>query len=305
MQHAFIMDSPTGIKAWKDTTYFLMLACVQRGHRVCHLDQSALWLQQDRLWAEVTWVRVNDDIDRPFDQPQRATLPLDDMDAVWVRTDPPLDRRYFYTTLLLDYLPESTRVLNRPAGIRNWNEKLAALKFPHLTPATCVTCRIDTIKHFSRQHERVVIKPIDGFGGKGIVFYRADDADDVLRQATRDQSHRVIVQAYLPTAAQGDKRVLLLNGDVLGGILRLHGDQNELNNLDLGATAHPTELNQHDLEICAELKPRLIEQGIFLAGIDIIGDRLIEVNVTSPTGLQELSRFEQTDFHHRIIAALE
>jgi len=222
------------------------------------------------------------------------------MDAVWIRTDPPFDRRYFYATLLLDYLPATTRVVNRPSGIRNWNEKLAALHYPQFAPATLVTNDAARLDAFAKQHGRIVIKPVDGFGGKGIVFYGGDgDA------ATIDTAGRwVIAQQYLPAARDGDKRILLLDGEPLGAILRVHADGEELNNLDAGGSAHPAELDSSDREICAALKPGLIEQGIRFAGIDIIGGRLIEVNVTSPTGLQELCRFTGENHHHRIVEAL-
>lgn len=305
MRHAFIMNPLETVKAWKDTTYFLMLACVERGHQVCYLQQSALWLKHNQLHADVTWVDVHDDHDKPFTILESVSLNLDQVDVVWIRTDPPFDRRYFYTTLLLDYLPERTRVLNQPAGIRNWNEKLAALVYPEFTPETVVTNDVAEIKAMAQHHQRIIIKPIDGYGGKGIVFYSAGDCEQVIVEATHQGSHWVIAQAYLQTAADGDKRILLLNGEPLGAILRLHAEGAELNNLDMGGSANPAELDQRDLEICAAMKAGLIEQGVFFAGIDIIGGMLIEVNVTSPTGLQELSRFNQDDYHHQIVAALE
>ena len=305
MKHAFIMDPLESVKPWKDTTYFLMLACVARGHQVCFLEQAALQLVHDQLHANVQWLDVSEDHARPFTVIREESLMLAQTDVVWLRTDPPFDRRYFYTTLLLDRLPLTTRVVNRPSGVRNWNEKLAALVYPQYTPCTRVTQAIDEIKRFSEKHDRITVKPVDGFGGKGIVFYEPGDDDERLIRATHNQTHWVIVQEYLTAASSGDKRILLLNGEPLGGILRLHAEGRELNNLDAGGTAHPIELNQADLEICAAMKQGLWSQGVFFAGIDIIGDKLIEINVTSPTGLQELCRFSGKDFHHQIIASLE
>jgi glutathione synthase len=305
MKHAFIMNPLEGVKPWKDTTYFLMLACVERGHEVCYLDQTSLWLNHDVLCATVSWVNVNDDTENPFSIIKTETMELGDVEAVWVRTDPPFDRRYFYTTLLLDYLPDRTRVLNRPSGIRNWNEKLAALFYPEYTPKTVVTNNVDEIKSMAGRHKRITVKPVDGFGGKGIVFYTDGDDDREIGEATHQGSHWVIVQEYLAEASLGDKRILLLNGEPMGAILRLHADGVELNNLDAGGSANPASLDQRDLEICAAIREGLIEQGVFFAGIDIIGGMLIEVNVTSPTGLQEMSRFNQEDYHHQLIAALE
>ncbi len=305
MKHAFIMDPLESVKPWKDTSYFLMLACIERGHQVCHLDQQQLWLDHDDLKATVAWVDVHDKTDQPFTVSRQESISLSEVDVVWVRTDPPFDRRYFYTTLMLDYLPAGTRVLNRPEGIRNWNEKLAALYYPDYTPRTRVTADVDVILSMAEESGRVTVKPIDGFGGKGIIFYdRGEDHSKIL-EATHAGRHWVIAQEYLPAAAEGDKRVLLLDGKPLGVILRVHAEGVELNNMDAGGTANPATLNDRDLEICAALEPGLVEQGIFLAGIDIIGGQLIEVNVTSPTGLQEMSRFDQADYHHQIISALE
>ncbi len=307
MKHAFIMDPLEKVKPWKDTTYFLMLAAASRGHRVCHLDQLSLKLVHNRVHARVAWLEIRDDPQRPFVPLDREECDLDlsEIDVVWIRTDPPVDRRYLYTTLLLDHLPPTTRVLNRPSAIRDWNEKLAALRYPDLTPPTLVSNEVDAIEQFSRTVGRITIKPIDGFGGKGIVFYDAAADPATLDAATRNGRHWVVAQQYLPAARQGDKRILLLNGEPLGAILRVHAEDGELNNLDAGGVAHPAQLDRRDGEICATMKSGLIEQGVFFAGIDIIGGMLIEVNVTSPTGLQELCRFDGADYHHRIIAALE
>ena len=312
MKHAFVMDPLAAVKPWKDTTYFLMLAARQRGHQVCHLEPHALRLEHNRAHARVSWLEVNEDPARPFNLLEQTDCALSEMDAVWIRANPPFDRRYFYTTLLLDNLPATTRVLNRPSGIRNWNEKLAALHYPELTPPTRVTNNSDDLKQFSQTHGRITIKPIDGFGGKGIIFYDAGDdngstngSDNPLTTATHNNQRWVIAQQYLPAAREGDKRILLLNGAPLGAILRIHAKDAELNNLDAGATPHPAELTPQDHQTCQTLKPGLLQQGIFLAGIDIIGNMLIEINVTSPTGLQELCQFNDEDYNHQIIEALE
>jgi len=304
MRFAFIMDPLDGVNAKKDTSYFLMLAARELGHEVFYLNHHDLVVLEGEVGAPISAVDVHADITNPFTVLDQRHRPLGDMDVVLVRTDPPFDRRYFYMTLLLDLLPASTRVVNRPSGLRNWNEKLAAVHFPHLTPKTLVSRDADEINSFAREVGRLTLKPIDGHGGAGIRFMDADDGSDAIDDVTHKGSHWIIAQAYLPEARQGDKRVLILNGEPLGAILRLHAADAELNNLDQGGTANPVELNQADLDICAALKPGLLEQGIVFSGIDVIGDRLIEVNVTSPTGLQELCRFTDTPFHHRIIQHL-
>jgi len=299
------MDPLAQIKPWKDTSYFLIRACIERGHSACHLDQRALWLEHERLRAGVDWLKLDLQAKIPLRATRREEIELAECDVVWIRADPPFDRRYFYTTLLLDRLPAAVRVINRPSGIRNANEKLAVLAHPQYTPPTLVTCDAERIKSFARQHERITLKPIDGFGGRDIHFYRDGDDAYAPERATRESHHLAIAQAYLPAARDGDKRILLLNGEPLGAILRVHAAGRELNNLDAGGTAHPSELTPRDREICAAIKSMLIEQGIFFAGIDIIGGMLIEVNVTSPTGLQELCAFDEEMYHHRIVEEVE
>ena len=305
MKHAFVMDPLDAVKPWKDTSYFLMRACVERGHQVFHLDQADLFLVHDEVYGSLERVDVHADMDRPFTPAGRETVPLRRMDVVWIRTDPPFDRRYFYATLLLDCLPPATRVVNRPAGIRNCNEKLAALKLPDFTPDTLVTHDAGRIVGMARRHGRVTVKPVDGFGGKGILFFSPDDDPGILREATADGRHWVIVQQYLEAARDGDKRILLLEGEPLGAILRVHARGSELNNMDAGGTPNPASLDERDREICRAIRPLLVEEGVFFAGIDVIGGMLIEVNVTSPTGLQEMTRFDNIDYHHRIVEALE
>lgn len=305
MKHAFIMDALAGIKPWKDTTYFLARACIERGHEVCHIAPESLWLAHDRVRAQADWLQLDLQKKIPLLAKTRAEIDLAEVDAIWIRTDPPFDRRYFYVTLMLDRVPQHVRIINRPAGIRNANEKFAALAFPEYTPPTLVTREAERIKTFARDFDRITLKPIDGFGGRDIRFYRSGGDDRILERATRDGHHWTIAQQYLPAARDGDKRVLLLNGEPLGAILRVHAIGEEINNLDAGGVAHPSELTARDRKICAALKPKLIEQGIFFAGIDIIGGMLIEVNVTSPTGLQELCAFDEEPYHHYIIAVLE
>jgi len=307
MKFAFLMDSLSSVKAFKDTTYYLMLAAKERGHEVFHFDQPDLYVEHDQVFAKLTLLDVLSDIDNPFVLLEKRAIDLAEMDVVFVRTDPPFDRSYFYSTLLLDLLPAGTKVVNRPSGLRNWNEKLSALFFPDLTPKTVVTKDAADIKNFSAKVGRITLKPVDGHGGKGIHFLNHGDThlDEIVAKSTHSGSRWIIAQEYLAEATEGDKRILLLNGEPLGGVLRLHPEGQELNNLDAGGSAHPVQLNERDLEICARLKAPLLEQGIFFSGIDVIGSMLTEINVTSPTGLQELCRFSGIDFHHQIVRQLE
>ena len=307
MRHVFIMDPLDSVKPWKDTSYFIMLAAAERGHRVYHTGHAAMTLRHERLVADVREVRVREDQQHPFDPFEVEEIDLASVDVVWERTDPPVNRRYLYASLFLDFLPPSVRAVNRPAAIRDFNEKLAALKFPDLTPPTLVTSRPGKIREFIGAHGRIVLKPVDGHGGKGIEFCDATTPglDELLARVTGHGRHWIVLQAYLPLASEGDKRILLLDGEPLGAVLRLHAEGSELNNLDQGGSANATELTDRDLEISAAVGPVLREAGIVFAGIDVIGGRLMEVNVTSPTGLQEAARFAGEPLHHRIIEHLE
>ena len=307
MKFVFIMDPLDGVKAHKDTSYFLMLAAHQYDHTVYHLDQDDLFLQHDQVMATVTTVDVHENHDQPFTEHDSGQINLADVDVIFIRTDPPFDRRYFYTTLILDYLPASVKIINRPQTLRDWNEKLAALYFPKFTPATLISKSVEQIGKMFDRHKKLTVKPVDGHGGQGIIFIQQGDTDwqDKVRHSTRGQSQWVVTQEYLEAAVQGDKRILLVNGEPIGGILRVHAHGVELNNLDAGGSAHACELDADDLKICAAIKGDLIEKEIFFCGVDVIGGKLIEINVTSPTGLRELTQFSGINHHHKIIEQLE
>jgi glutathione synthase len=266
-----------------------------------------LYVKDSSVIATAQRVNVQDDPQVPFQPESAEPVLLADMDAVWIRTDPPVDRAYFYMTMLLDLLPAHVKVVNRPSTIRDWNEKLAALQYPQFIPATMVARHSAQIIDFVHQHGRTTLKPIDGHGGAGIIFVDAEQADleSQIRLVTHGDSHWVIVQQYLDAAKEGDKRILLLNGEPLGAILRLHAEGVELNNLDQGGEALASKLLDRDREICAGLKADLVSRGVVFAGIDVIGGMLIEINITSPTGLQEMSRHDNRSYHKEIMASLE
>ena len=307
MKIAFLMDPLESVKAYKDTTYFLMLAAYERGNEVFYFNQATMQAGIHGVRAIVSKLKVDSSIEQPFTVLEKVSTDLSVMDVIVVRTDPPFDRAYLYSTLLLDLVGSNTQVINRPSGIRNWNEKLAALHFPEFTPDTLVTNNAEEILDFVSRHNRVTLKPVDGHGGEGIEFLDKQDnaAKRKIDEGTQSGRHWVIVQEYLEAAQQGDKRILLVDGNPIGGVLRVHAEGEELNNLDRGGQAVPTELVEVDYEICAAIKPGLVEQGIFFSGIDVIGGKLIEVNVTSPTCLQELCQFSGIQHHHNIIEKLE
>ena len=307
MKIAFLMDPLETVKAYKDTTYYLMLAARERGNAVFYFNQSSMQLGNEGLSAMIDHLDVHDSVDKPFSILERRTESIGDMDVVVIRTDPPFDRSYMYSTLMLDRVMPKTVVVNRPSGIRNWNEKLAALHYPELTPETLVTRDVNSILNFFPSTNTLHLNRLTAMVGKASSFFEltVKIKAEKIEQVTRKGSHWIIAQEYLSDAKRGDKRILLVNGEPIGAVLRVHAEGQELNNLDQGGEAVPDELDDRDYEICEAIKPGLIEQGIFFCGIDVIGGKLIEVNVTSPTCLQELCQFSGIAHHHNIIQQLE
>ena len=284
-----------------------MLAAYIRGHEIYHVNSADLAVDHNQVTGPLQRTYVHSNNDKPFSIEEGKFQSLDSMDVIWIRTDPPVNRTYFYATLLLDLLPSNVQIINRPSTLRDWNEKLSALQYPKWTPRTLVSRDLELIREFSAEFSRVTIKPIDGHGGVGIIFASSNDRnfDERISEATHHGAHWIIVQEYLSAAVDGDKRILILNGKPLGAILRLHSDDAELNNLDQGGNALPSSLTQRDMDICDVLAEDLISGGIVFAGIDVIGGMLIEINITSPTGLQEMTRFDGVSYHEQIIASTE
>ena len=307
MKIAFVMDPLEKVKAHKDTSYYLMLAAKERGNEVFYFNQATMQTTGRNVDAVFSKLDVHPSIDKPFTVLETQRGELSQMDVIFVRTDPPFDRAYSYATLLLDLIGDRTLVVNRPSGLRNWNEKLAALHYVEYTPDTLVSREEKQILNFAENYPRVTIKPVDGHGGEGVDFFCHDDsnAEQKIAQQTHHNHRWVIVQEYLKASTNGDKRILLVDGEPIGAVLRVHAQGQELNNLDQGAKAVPAEINDAELEICRAIKPGLLRQGIFFCGIDVIGEKLIEVNVTSPTCLQELCKFSKENHHHDIIERLE
>lgn len=304
---AVIMDPLSSINYDKDTSYFLMLAAQDLGHNVYHIDQKDLFLRHNELWSKVSKVKISLEPKPKAEVVEESFIALKEMKLIFVRTDPPFDRRYFYTTLMLEHLPPSTLVANSPQILRDWNEKLAALEFPEYTPDTLMAARWEPILEFANEKSsRLVIKPVDGNGGKGIDFTSTDDPElkNKMAKATSNFERQVVLQRYVPEAPKGDVRVLFLKDKILGAFIRIHAEGQELNNLDQGGTAHSWELTPRQKDICEVVGKKMYDRGVYFTGIDFLGDMLIEINVTSATGLQELTRFSGKPLHHLVISSL-
>jgi glutathione synthase len=290
----FLMDPVETVRVDHDTTFCLMLAAQRRGHEVRYFEQRHLGLAAGRAQARMRTVELRPEASPHFRVLEERVAPLAELDVLFLRKDPPVDTEYIHSTQLVE-LSGSSRLflVNSPAGLRNANEKLFALRFPEVTPPTLITRDPGEVLAFLKETKgEAVIKPVDGHGGKGVFYLRLDDPNwrTLVESATRHGSETVVVQQYLPASRTGDKRILLLNGSPIGAVLRVPPKGEFRCNMAAGGTAVATELTARDREICERLGPALQAQGLYLVGIDIIGQHLTEINVTSPTGMAEIDR---------------
>jgi len=291
----FIMDPPETISVDRDTTFAFMLEAQTRGYRVAYTRREWIWNQGGvscAKWHEAKVARTAPPAHLQLGEAQHG--PIEDHQVCFVRTDPPFDMRYVELTWLLDAVdPGRTLILNSPAGIRGASEKLYTLRFPDLTPETLVTRDISRLEHFLKaQGGRIVIKPVDLMGGYGVFVVDAKDGNRgaLLELATEGGTRLIIAQAYLPKAKEGDKRVLLVDGEPIGAILRVPPEGENRANIHVGAATVAATLDEDDRRICARIGPSLQRDGLVFVGLDVIGGKLTEVNVTSPTGVQEVLR---------------
>ncbi|HEU0044068.1 glutathione synthase [Sphingomonas sp.] len=303
------MDPIAGIAIAGDSTFALMLVAQARGHRLFHYQAEALNYAAGRVWARAEPVTV-----RPV-QGDHFTLgdPIDldlgaDADVVLMRQDPPFDLGYITATHLLERIANRTVVVNDPAQVRNAPEKVFVLDYPQFMPPTLVTRSLDAARAFLAEHGEIVVKPLHGNGGKAIFKVGRDGANlsaliEVFNNTWREPH---MVQAFLPDVAKGDKRIVLVDGEVAGAINRLPGEGEIRSNLAVGGSAEKTVLTATEREICAVLGPELKARGLLFVGIDVIGGRwLTEINVTSPTGIVAIERFDGSDITGMIWDAIE
>jgi glutathione synthase len=305
------MDPMDGIGIKGDSTFALMLSAQARGHELWHYDVGTLTLDaNDRLTA---WAHPVHNLQRVegahyrFGEPKRIDLGSD-IDVVLMRQDPPFHVGYITATHLLERIESETLVVNNPASVRNAPEKVMVLDYRQFMPPTLITRSADEVREFQREHGAVVIKPLHGNGGKAIFKVEADGSNlgalfEVFN-GTWPEPH--MVQPFLPDVAKGDKRIVLVDGEVAGAINRRPGEGEFRSNLAVGGSAEPTELTPREQEICAAMGPRLKELGLIFVGIDVIGGEwLTEINVTSPTGIVAIDTFNGTDTAGMIWNAIE
>jgi glutathione synthase len=303
------MDPLEGINIAGDSSFALMLKAQERGHTVYHYTADRLNYRDGRVWTVAHPVRVQPVPGNHFtvDAPVKIDLGRD-IDVVLMRQDPPFDLGYITATHLLERIANETLVVNDPASVRNAPEKVFVLDYARFMPPTLVTRELEEVRAFLAEHGEIVVKPLHGNGGKAIFKVGRDGANlssliEVFNTAYREPH---MVQAFLPGVADGDKRIVFVDGEVAGAVNRIPGEGEIRSNLAVGGVAAKTELTQREVEICAAIGPELKARGLLFVGIDVIGGQwLTEINVTSPTGIQEIDRFDGVNLSARIWDAIE
>ena len=317
MKLAFIIDPIALLDPGHDSSVAMMEAAQQLGHQVWITESSQLSIVAGKAWAylqsvslkpvklvdgnwsaESDWYQLGD----------RELIRLEEMDAVFMRTDPPVTVPYLYTTYILDLIdPNKTLVINSPQGLRNANEKVYALQFTSVIPETIVSQDKAVIAKFVEEKQTAVLKPLGGKGGEGILFLEAGDRNfnSIIEVSTQKGKEPVMVQEYLPAAKEGDKRIILLDGEPIGAVNRVPSGNEFRGNMAVGGKAEKVDITSRELEICAAVAPQLKADNLYFVGIDVIGGYLTEVNVTSPTGIREIDRLDGVSLGKQVVEWLE
>jgi glutathione synthase len=306
MRILFVMDPMDRILPDRDTTFALQRAAQRREHTLLHCEARDLYALDGDVWASARLLRVSG-VFPHFTLEPPDDVRLAELDCVLIRKDPPFDAEYLHATLLLEKVRGRSLLVNDPRGLRDANEKLYGLRFPHLMPKTLVTSDRERIHRFVATLGTAVVKPLDGAGGSGIMVVSTRDRNtrSIVDYITAEGRRYAMVQEYLPAVRSGDKRVLLLAGEILGAINRVPREDDVRSNIHVGGRVEPCEVTASERAMIADITPQLALDGLVFVGLDLIGSRLTEVNVTSPTGIQELSRHLGRDVAVRVIEWLE
>ncbi len=303
-----VMDPIGGIKYHKDSTLAMLLAAQKRGWQLFYMQQGDLFLQDGRCFASLRSMEVYADESGWFTLHDPQTAPLDDMDIILMRKDPPVDMEFMYTTFLLERAEaEGVLVVNKPAAIRNASEKLYTAWFQQCCPPTCVSRDQQLLKEFLKKHRDIILKPLNGMGGASVFRVRLGDPNvNVILETMTSYSHQTIMaQRYIPEITEGDKRILMIDGEPFPyALARIPAAGETRGNLAAGGTGSGVELTEHDRWICSQVGPSLREQGLVFVGLDVIGTYLTEINVTSPTCIRELDKLYNADIASQVLDAI-
>ena len=289
-----IMDPIENITPKKDSSLAMQLEAERRGAEIHSMLQGDLKLMDGKALAKSKILHVQDDLEHWFSIGSEQEINLENLDVILMRKDPPFDMEYIYTSYILDRAKLSgTLIVNRPQALRDMNEKVYTAWFSNCSPPTLITQSMQEMKVFLSKHNRVVVKPLDGMGGHSSFVGSQDDkyANVIFETLTNNGRLFAMIQAYIPEISDGDKRILLIDGEPIPySLTRIPPADDNRGNLVVGATGTGRELSKKDIWICSQVGPLLKEHGVIFAGIDIIGDFLTEINITSPTGIRELDK---------------
>ncbi|TSD84244.1 glutathione synthase [Mycobacterium sp. KBS0706] len=304
---AIQMDPIETIDIGGDSTFAMALEAQARGHRLWHYLPRALSLRDGRLTARARPLTVQAVRGAHHSFGEAETVDLGTVDVILMRQDPPFDMGYITATHLLEHVADRVLVVNDPKEVRNAPEKLLVTHYPELMPPTLITSDRDEIRAFRREHGDIIVKPLYGNGGAGVFRIRPDDENLVSLLEVYERMYRepIMIQRYLPEIRQGDKRIILVEGEPVGAVSRMPAEGESRANLHVGGRARKTELTEREREICARIGPDLRATGQIFVGIDVIGDYLTEINVTSPTGIHEINRLDRVKIEALLWDAIE
>jgi glutathione synthase len=304
---AIQMDPVETVNIDADSTFALALEARHRGHRLHHYFVRDMSLYEKTLSATARSLEVRRQKGNHFTLGEFERIDLGAVDVVLMRQDPPFDMGYITATHMLEHIHPLTLVVNDPVSVRNAPEKLLITHFEGLMPPTLITARADDVRAFRAEHRDIIIKPLFGRGGEGVFRIREDDQNlnSLLELYENLYDQPAMVQRYLPDVRRGDKRIILVDGKPVGALNRVPSEGESRSNLHVGGRAEAATLTARDHEICEAIGPTLKKQGLIFAGIDVIGDYLTEINVTSPTGIQEIGRFDGSNIPALIWDAIE
>jgi glutathione synthase len=316
MKLAFIIDPLIKLDPTHDTTVALMEATQALGHEVWVCEMKELSIIKGEAWASLHKINL-----KPvqlinnrwvaeanwYEILEEKLTPLGEMNGVWMRKDPPVNVPYLYSTYILDLIPKTTLVLNSPQGLRNANEKAYALQFPSAIPQTIISQDKNVIEQFLTEKGAIVLKPLGGKAGEGILFVKQGDRNfnSLVEISTKQGQEPIMIQEYLPSAKEGDKRIILLNGEPIGAVNRIPTGNDFRGNMAVGGRIAKVDITPKEKQICEIVAPKLKEDGLYFVGLDIIGGYLTEVNVTSPTGIREINLFNQSCLEKQVIEWVE
>ena len=305
----FVMDPISSVKPHKDTSFAMMLEAQKRGATIYYMEQSDMYLDNGKAMASVRKVTVRDQATDFYDLSPREILALSDINVLMMRKDPPFDSEFLYATQMLSLAEaEGSLVVNNPQALRDYNEKLFTSWFPELIPATRVTRNAQLVRDFHAKYEDIICKPLDGMGGTSIFRVKPDgnNLGVIIETLTKNGTQQMMVQEYLPAIKDGDKRVLIVDGEVMPYCLaRLPTKGENRGNLAAGGTGRPQAISESDRALAEAIAPVLKENRILFVGLDVIGDRITEINITSPTCVREIEAHFDISIMGQLFDAIE